>query len=237
MTSNPTLNAAETLAALDRRIADRSILNHPFYRAWQAGTLTREQLAGYAREYYPHVEAFPRYLEAALATTQDVTLRTELADNLREELSVPAPHPALWLDFAHGLGGDAEEIRSAQPTSATATTVARFEELCRKGPGAALSALYCYESQQPRVAAEKAKGLAERYGVSDPAALSYFTVHAEADIRHSEGERHAIAHCLETGATTSDEILAAADQALDAYWSLLDGICASNGVECELPVH
>lgn len=149
---------------------------------------------------------------------------------------MPAPHPALWLDFAHGMGGDAEEIRSARPTAATATAVARFEGLCRKGPGPALSTLYCYESQQPRVAAEKAKGLAERYGVSDPAALSYFTVHAEADIRHSEGERNAMAHCLETGATTSDEILAAADQALDAYWRLLDGICTSTGVECELPV-
>ena len=31
--------AAATLAALDRRIAERSILQHPFYRAWSAGEL------------------------------------------------------------------------------------------------------------------------------------------------------------------------------------------------------
>ena len=99
-------------------------------------------------------------------------------------------------------------------------------------PGEALAALYCYESQQPRVAAEKAKGLVERYGVSDDTALAYFTVHAEADVRHAQGERDAIVRCLETGVSTPEAILSAADRALDAYWNLLDGICHSAGVEC-----
>jgi pyrroloquinoline-quinone synthase len=226
------MQAHELLQLIDRKIAERSILDHPFYRAWQAGTLTREQLAGYAAEYFPHVAAFPGYLEKALTRTTDVAVRAEIADNLREELSVPAPHPGLWLDFAHGLGGDADTIRVATATAATRHTVDEFEALCEATPGEALAALYCYESQQPRVAAEKAKGLVERYGVSDETALAYFTVHAEADVRHSAGERQAIARCLETGTSTAEQILAAADRALDAYWHLLDGICHSTGVEC-----
>ena len=190
---------ADTLELIDRMIADRSILNHPFYRAWQAGTLTREQLATYASEYYPHVAAFPGYLENALTGARDLAVRTEIADNLREELGVPAPHPALWLDFATALGADAESTVAAPPTPATERTVGVFRELASSTTGEALAALYAYESQQPKVAAEKARGLMERYGIDDEKALAYFTVHAEADVRHRQGERAAIARTLEAG--------------------------------------
>ena len=227
-----TQSIADTLELVDRKIAERSILNHPFYRAWQAGTLTREQLATYAGEYYPHVAAFPGYLENALAGARDLAVRTEIADNLNEELGVPAPHPALWLDFASALGADAATTATAPPTPATERTVGVFRKLASSTTGEALAALYAYESQQPKVAAEKARGLMERYGIDDEKALAYFSVHAEADIRHSEGERAAIARTLEAGDSTAEQVLAATDRALDAYWGLLDGICESTGVGC-----
>jgi len=44
---------------LDRAIAERNLLKHPFYQAWQAGTLNRKKLQLYAAQYYLHVEAFP----------------------------------------------------------------------------------------------------------------------------------------------------------------------------------
>ena len=37
--------------ALDRDVLARNLLEHPFYRAWSAGTLPAEALAAYAREY------------------------------------------------------------------------------------------------------------------------------------------------------------------------------------------
>src|SRR5205823_13657986 len=52
------MTTAETLCALDNFIRERSILQHPFYRAWQRGELTSDQLATYSRVYYPHVAAF-----------------------------------------------------------------------------------------------------------------------------------------------------------------------------------
>ena len=61
----------EILDALDRLIASRSILNHPFYSAWSAGELTREQLSIYATLYYPHVAAFPAHIERAANLTDD----------------------------------------------------------------------------------------------------------------------------------------------------------------------
>lgn len=218
-----------TLRKLDDRIARRSILAHPFYRAWTAGELTREQLATYAEQYYPHVEAFPGYLEAAVETTDDAVIRAELLDNLREERSEPRAHPEIWLSFAEGLGLSAAEVAAAETTPATAKTVATFRELCSGATAQAVTALYCYESQQPEVACSKAEGLKSFYGITDDGTLEYFTVHQEADVRHREGERNAIARCLEAGAT-EEQVLAAADQALDAYWNLLDGVCEATGI-------
>ena len=219
----------QTLDRLDALIAERSILQHPFYQAWEAGTLDRDQLATYARRYYPHVDAFPDYLRTAIAGTNDAVIREELEDNLHEELHVPAPHDALWLDFAAGLGLDRGSVRRAEAAPATRRTVAAFDRLAVRSTAAALTALYCYEAQQPEVSATKADGLRTRYGITDEQTLAYFTVHQEADVRHREGERMALARCLEAGAT-EDEVMAAAEEALDAYWTLLDGVAAEIGL-------
>jgi len=52
------MRTEETLRALDDLIRERSILQHPFYRAWQRGELTRDQLATSSRVYYHHVAPF-----------------------------------------------------------------------------------------------------------------------------------------------------------------------------------
>jgi pyrroloquinoline-quinone synthase len=214
-----------TLDELDARIAARSILQHPFYRAWSAGTLTRRDLATYARIYYPHVAAFPEYLRSAAKGAELAPVRAELLDNLREELTEPRPHAELWLRFAAAVGADPEEVRAAAPTPATALVVDEFRRLSSGSTATALAALYAYESQQPEVSQQKEAGLRERYGIDDADGLAYFTVHSEADLRHREGERQALAQCLEAGAA-ADEVLTAADGALAAYWGLLDGVMA-----------
>jgi len=223
------MTTRSTLDELDARIAARSILQHPFYRAWSAGTLTRDDLAVYARVYYPHVAAFPEYLRAAAERAELPGVRDELLDNLREEESVPRPHAELWLAFAAAVGADPAAVRAAAPAPAAGETVEEFRRLANGSTAAALAALYAYESQQPEVSRQKEAGLHERYGVAEAEALSYFTVHSEADLRHREGERRAIALCLEAGAS-ADEVLTAADGALDAYWSLLDGVAAEIGL-------
>jgi len=214
-----------TLAELDARIAARSILQHPFYLAWSAGTLTRADLAAYARVYYPHVAAFPEYLRSAIDGAELPAVRAELHENLREEVGEPRPHAELWLAFAAAVGADPEAVEAAEPTPGTRAVVADFRRLCGTSTAAALAVLYAYESQQPEVSEQKAAGLRERYGIEDAGALSYFTVHSEADRRHRDGERRAIARCLDAGASAA-EVLGAADASLDAYWRLLDGVCA-----------
>lgn len=220
---------AQTLQRLDDLIASRSILEHPFYVAWRCGTLSRDQLATYAAVYYPHVAAFPGYLRQAIAGTAEAEIREELERNLADELGVPRAHDALWLDFAEAVGADRHATAAAEPHPAARAMVDAFDGLARSGTAGAVAALYAYESQQPAVAAEKADGLRRQYGVTDPAGLAYFEVHATADLEHRAGERKSLERCLAAGAS-EDEVLTAATRALDAYWSLLDGVCEATGV-------
>ena len=54
----------QDLDQIDKDIAAKHLLKHPFYLAWTRGELSREALADYARQYYQHVAAFPTYLSA-----------------------------------------------------------------------------------------------------------------------------------------------------------------------------
>lgn len=224
------MRTEETLRALDDLIRERSILQHPFYRAWQRGELTRDQLATYSRVYYPHVAAFPTYLQNAIGRAEDSSTRRTLQDNLLDELTNPAPHPELWLDFATATGQDRNKVKRATPLAKVASTTSTFDRLTSQGIASGLTALYAYESQQPEVAAEKMRGLHESYGLKSSEALSYFAVHATADLEHRAAERAALARCLDAG-TSPSSVMNAAEEALDAYWNLLDGVCEEAGVE------
>ena len=224
------MTTEETLDALDHLIRDRSILQHPFYRAWQCGKLTGDQLATYSRLYYPHVAAFPGYLEKAINCAVDPSIRSGLEDNLHDELTNPAPHPELWLDFAAATGQNRETVKGSLPLTGVANTISTFERLTSRDIASGLTALYAYESQQPDVAAEKLRGLRESYGIQSPEALRYFEVHATTDLEHRARERASIAYCLDAG-TSPALIMNAAKKALDAYWNLLDSVCEEADVQ------
>jgi pyrroloquinoline-quinone synthase len=223
------MDSSAVLRELDASIRERSILKHPFYQAWERGELTREQLATYARIYYPHVRAFPRYLERAMTHATDDGVRAELADNLADELGNPAPHDELWLDFAEGVGADRTAVAASMPHPAAERIVSTFGSLAGEGLAAGLAALYAYESQQPEVSCTKAAGLRGHYGIDDPAAVDYFDVHEAADVRHRQGERDALAAWLAAG-TPPEAVERATERALYAYWGLLDGVCREVGI-------
>jgi pyrroloquinoline-quinone synthase len=224
------MTTEETLHVLDRSVRKRSILQHPFYRAWQRGELSRQQLATYSRAYYPHVAAFPKYLENAIQCAVDPAIKTTLQDNLHDELTNPEPHADLWLDFAFGTGQNPEVVKAALPLNAVAQATSTFHRLTSRDIASGLAALYAYESQQPEVAAEKLRGLREFYRMHDCAALKYFSVHATADVGHSAAERSAISLCVE-GGTPPALIMNAANEALSAYWTLLDSVCEAADVQ------
>ena len=100
--------------------------------------------------------------------------------------------------------------------------VATFREICGDRPVAeAVAALYAYEAQVPEIAATKIDGLRRFYGINRPEALAYFTIHEEADKAHREAWRG----WLEEHAEGSDEeIVATAQEALNALWGALDAV-------------
>jgi pyrroloquinoline-quinone synthase len=224
------MRTEETLRALDDLIRERSILQHSFYRAWTRGELTHDQLATYSRVYYPHVAAFPTYLENVIHCGVDSSTRRALEDNLLDELTNPAPHPELWLDFATATGQDRDKVKRTQPLAKVASTISTFDRLTSQGIASGLTALYAYESQQPEVAGEKMRGLRESYKIEGSEALSYFAVHVTADLEHRAAERAALARCLDAG-TAPGAVMNVAAEALDAYWNLLDGVCEEAGVQ------
>src|SRR5439155_9343361 len=60
---------------LEARINQHHLLCHPFYKAWSAGELSREDLREYASAYYHQVAAFPAYLSALHARLEDGNVR------------------------------------------------------------------------------------------------------------------------------------------------------------------
>ena len=224
------MRTEETLRALDDLIRERSILQHPFYRAWKRGELIRDQLATYSRVYYPHVAAFPTYLENAIQCAVDSSTKRALEDNLLDERTNPASHPELWLNFATATGEDRNKVKRAKPLAKVSSTTFTFDRLTSEGIASGLTALYAYESQQPEVAGEKMRGLRESYNIKSPEALSYFAVHATADLEHRASERAALARCLDAG-TSPAAVMNVAEEALEAYWNLLDGVCEEAGVQ------
>jgi pyrroloquinoline-quinone synthase len=211
----------ELLEKIDAAIAEKNLLNHPFYQDWQMGKLSREALQLYAMQYYRHVEAFPKHLRVLAART-DGPVRNVVLENLAEEEDPAGPHPKLWRDFAAALGVNEEDVTTCPSLPGTQALVETFREIVGDRPVAeAVAALYAYESQVPEIATSKIDGLKKFYGIDSPRALAYFAVHEQADKAHRAAwrgwlEEHA--HADET------EILATVNDALNALWGGLDAV-------------
>ena len=152
---------------LHERVAKYDLLCHPYYKSWSAGSLTREDLREYAANYYHHVAAFPTYLAAFYARLEDGAFRRTVLANLADEEAIEGgrPHSEMWLDFAEGMGADRDAARASQAIPEIQALISHFRGVAQNGsPEEALAAFYAYESQVPRVAKEKARGLQEMYG-------------------------------------------------------------------------
>lgn len=219
-------------ARIDEVVTRRSMLKHPFYQAWTAGTLSADVLREYAKQYFHHVEAFPQAVSAVHANCPDRDGRKLLAENLAEEEGVgegKSDHATLWLDFANGLGADEASVRAVAKTPETQALIDTFRELSRQSYAAGLGALYAYESQLPAVATTKIEGLDKFYGVTDVDAIRFFRVHEAADVAHSAVCRTLLDRLPEDQRA---EAIDAADELAAALEGFLDGVAREAGITC-----
>jgi pyrroloquinoline-quinone synthase len=224
------MTTQEFFHQLDACIAKYDLLSHPFYRAWSCGQLSREDLREYAFAYYPHVKAFPGYLAAFATRLEDGALRKTVLANMQDEIGETVAggesqgsHAELWLDFAEGVGA-CRNGYFPKPVPEIEELLAHFTRIASTGtPGEALAAFYAYESQVPRIAIAKEKGLRENYAADDRT-RGYFTLHATADVYHSRAWKHELQEIVDGAPQAQQDALAAAESTAQALWRALDGI-------------
>jgi pyrroloquinoline-quinone synthase len=181
-----------------------NVLDHPFYRRWECGELTRDELAFYAGEY--------RHAVVALARTAD-------AGGSKEHAAEEHAHIDLWDDFAAALDAPLDR----EPTVETKGCA---DSWTTDDPLEAAAIMYAVESAQPAISATKLNGLVEHYGFEpDSAATAYFSLHAERDHEHAAQSRAVLEG--EARPTDTDRLVAAAEAALAGNWRLLDGVEAT----------
>src|SRR5690349_6070263 len=116
---------------LDDIVAKLDLNEHPFYRAWQKGTLPRSALAAYAADYASFIETIELGWRRAGEEAH--------ADVERE-------HAGMWRRFREALQPhDGAPCVEAVALAETARRV--FAE-----PDACIGALYAFEAQQPSTA-------------------------------------------------------------------------------------
>lgn len=223
------LNSANSNSVALPVVLDQSLflLKHPFYQAWVEGTLPLSKLQDYAKQYYHHVQAFPKYLESAIALAPTTEAKSVLTENLQEEDGTlyGTSHPELWLRFAEGTGVKREDAITSAQGPGIQNVVNTFVGFSQSSYAEALGALYAYESQVPEIAHSKIEGLKKHFQIQDERSLSFFEVHKSADLEH----REKILELL-SALTPIEKQLAqkAADQTCQALWSFLSSVHHTN---------
>jgi pyrroloquinoline-quinone synthase len=216
-------------ARLDEAVGEHDLLQHPFYKAWTAGTLTPDDLAFYSTQYWRQVESFPGYLQSLASRLPEGDGRTIVEANLSDE--VDDDHAGMWLSFAGSLGVPADDVRSAEIELETNACVGTFSEaMATKSPAFALGMLYGYESQTPAVAKTKVEGLRRHYGIAGKGA-AYFELHGELDVEHSDELARAMATTI-TDEESQAEAVDGARAGAAAIWGLLDGVARVRNIDC-----
>jgi pyrroloquinoline quinone (PQQ) biosynthesis protein C len=197
---------------LAEAIVGRHLLTHPFYRRWEAGTLTEGELAAYA-EQYRHIERELPVTLAAIADALPLGRARQLVEaNLADELGSPEPHTELFEKFARATGAAPD----ARATPSTAALLSVVRTTAANDPVAALAMVAAYEVQAADIAASKGDGLRQRYGF-DGDGTSFWDVHRTQEADHAGWSMEALT-ALEAD---PDVVQAAATVSADSWWLFL----------------
>lgn len=131
-----------------RRMADRTtdrLATSAFYRALVEHRVTREQLVGYALEYYVIVVAAPGLIGPALSTAHTPAERALIQDFLKSELG----HDRFLSSALGAVGVPLSKIELHQPLPSTFALCASLGVYARQHPLSFKASLFLFERAQP----------------------------------------------------------------------------------------
>jgi pyrroloquinoline-quinone synthase len=216
-------------AELESEVSQYNLLQHPFYEAWNEGKLNSEIIKDYAKQYYHHVKAFPRYLSATHSICENLEDRKILLENLNDEENNGVDHPTLWKRFATGMGNSEEEVDNAPLEAPIQKVIETFFKYSRASYAEGLAALYTYEHQIPEIAKTKIEGLKKFYASGNKQVLEFFQVHERADVWHREQCQILLNRMSKEDQTKAKH---AAVEVAKALWGFLTGVAEKHSVAC-----
>ena len=211
------------LNRLNDLLAERRLLEHPFYQRWSAGSLGREELVAYAGQYRAIEAQLPVTLADLEAALEEGVAKSFVAENLADELGNPASHLDLFDRFSAALGAEATALapKMAALVDTYATAVAT-------SPAYALGVLAAYEVQGSAIADTKGEGLRSWYGLT-PSATTFWDAHVALEADHAAWTVEALASLNDA---ELEEAFAGAEASATAWWGFLDEREAANAAAC-----
>lgn len=223
------------ISTLKEDMETKSLLKHPFYQMWNKGTLSKEALVEYAKQYYHFTEHFPRFVARVYSNCKDVEVRKVMIHNLIEEelgdFNNVRPHAEQWLGFCKALGIEREDAINAPLTKETEALLEAFDEVSSEEFTSGVAGLMSYEMQVSEIAKTKREGLVAHFGFSKGSGVEFFDTHEVADIHHTKVWTDIIENNSE-GNAEQFRIRSNFNKMLDAQWKFLDGIMHTCNLAC-----
>jgi pyrroloquinoline-quinone synthase len=124
------------------------LLDHPFYKLWSKGKLSKEQLSKFSYSYYELVKLIPVIWEQSV---KGLKAESKDSDKVIKEESL---HIIMWNQFKSQL--DCETFPGMKDIE---------KELTKMNPSELLGAIHAFEIQQPDISKIKKESLLYFYGI------------------------------------------------------------------------
>ncbi len=157
---------------IDFEIEKYSLLKHDFYRLWQEGKLTLDQLAGYSKEYFQMVKIVPTLVDNALKTNKEKKFQNVIQNTLEDECQ----HIEPWTKFSSSLHVDSKELLNYSADGLTKQAIDDLIKLSESSFEEAVAALYAFEKDLPKISETKLDGLLKFYGIIDNESTEYYKI-------------------------------------------------------------
>src|SRR6266540_2500524 len=196
----------------------------------ERGELSREQLLGFAVQFYQlFAKVFPKPIAALYARCpDDKAIEKHLLENLIEEgtgqVSGSASHRDLFIEFGKVMGISGQVLDAAEPLPETAALLNWRDVLFYQHPWIEAMAAQGYALEG--TAAERmkriVKGLRNQYEIPQEG-MGYWTVHIEVEDEHGSLGELAVEKLARTD-PEQEAVRDAVQRTLDVFWLFFDGV-------------